>query len=700
MDPFNERANDSFFDALPKHYAKTKDSLEMESLYGSPASCSMNRKTRCTTPKRSAFSSKEKGNSRSGRSEEYSKDFVEPRKNTSDRSGRTADTERSSSPETPPQNSRVGYDRATLARKELSGWKSRDIFGGDSSSQKSRTSGTDSKQRTHFDSITQKKQQGRDIFPRKNKTSYLKEEEVEYEDDLQDAYMLPPAFQVIGKSKPKKSSGMSSSRRGTRDTASTQRSSVVQDVQGSMTKKAVERARSKERRQNSDESLGATKRERSLSVGRLRKRKEEKREEKRYPQEEESETFSNSLPSMGYQGLREERSKSRHRRRDERKDEDDSTLQASSPHRLRSSSIGRLSNKTRNLRENIDEKQNELSSSRHSTGYNAKKSRGKERKSEDNEHDLSSPRHTVSSNRRKHRMRDSDTADREERPRRSNSVGRLREQKASLRDQQVDIVDCKPRRSNSIGRLKQQMTERQEVQTDEQDEKPRRSSSQGPLNRTRQGSVRREGEDSARSEKRDRSNSLGPLHKKRAESGRGKSQCEPKIERQKRSTSLGPLRKKREELKSREENHENKVPSMFEGSRVSKTKARTMDDIFGSAEEVLRAKKEKQAPTAINAVQGNKSALAAWKMRESFKCSPRKSVRPVGTNQNGGQHHAVPSLFQSPKSCRKDKTREKINLNGDGSRRASRSIDLGKYGAENAIVERRSVQERIAKYNR
>jgi hypothetical protein len=732
LDPFNERANDSFFDQLPKLYGKTKEDMTYESFYGSPTGKNKKKKN---------FNSS--SHNRRSESADLGNDFTEQGKNTSNRSDFTADTERSSSPEIPPENSRIGYDRSTLFRTPLSGWKSRNVIDDSVSgaSHKGRTSSAGISKRDSPSSLSR----GMKKEIQTNNPMYLEahdnDEAMEYEGDLQDSYVLPPALQVKPKSK-RDSTRTSRKNRG-ESNLSGRVSSTVQDVRGSKSKEASDHARSDERK--NEDSLNRTiSRERSLSLGRLRKKKEDIQIQKQDHQLEQHESLSTSLPSMGYQELREERSRdcqSRHRKRDSDEEGGRKSLRSSPSNQRRSSSVGRMSNK---VKQNRKEKQSSRRGKGHGESYHEKKrsdgtrNRDESISNSEGEESLSSCQQAIVYRDDRNKSTDREFAERSSSKRqsehgRSNSLGRVNQKTAEHRVPSPPPTDRKVKRCNSLGPFQRQMLDRREDPAAPRTENPKRSNSVVPLKKKKedQKSDRQEGRTDSITERPGRSNGFGPLHKNKEDTDRRSARHASRMERSKRSNSVGPLRKKLDEIpvdgtSSNISRHsENKprkkpsrdddlslAPSMYQQSRGPKPASSSMDEIFGSAEELKQAKREKLlSATAINAVHGNKAALAAWKLRESFRISPRKQVQSkisVSTTseiattieqsphatRGTGQFQGVPSLFLSPKSCRKDKlptrsnkfaaryeqnctsvTERQLGVGGGGNRRPKGSLD-------------------------
>ncbi|KAL3905788.1 MAG: hypothetical protein SGILL_009536 [Bacillariaceae sp.] len=172
-----------------------------------------------------------------------------------------------------------------------------------------------------------------------------------------------------------------------------------------------------------------------------------------------------------------------------------------------------------------------------------------------------------------------------------------------------------------------------------------------------------------------RDNSIGALHKKT----KGKSLWESK-----EADSVAPsVQRHSSRLGSRNRDDTPSAPPMLVEGATPETNYRkkptksSMDCIFGSPGAVTRAKEANtdvpsNGTTSINAVHGNKSALAAWKVREAAKqegspvrirskasiatayeeavgISPRKPSRE--------DHLEIPSLFTSPPLVAKRKVK-------------------------------------------
>jgi hypothetical protein len=106
---------------------------------------------------------------------------------------------------------------------------------------------------------------------------------------------------------------------------------------------------------------------------------------------------------------------------------------------------------------------------------------------------------------------------------------------------------------------------------------------------------------------------------------------------------------------------------------IVKPAASSMDGIFGSPDAMRKSKKDQTVTHApINAVHGNKSALAAWKLREASKAESTpvriRSKASIATAYEAAagisprrpsreDHLMTPSLFASPPLATKKKVR-------------------------------------------
>jgi hypothetical protein len=353
------------------------------------------------------------------------------------------------------------------------------------------------------------------------------------DDEPNNPYRLPPAFQVISKKSSKKSKKVSKS--------DIDAPITIQEIRGSMTKKAAKtgRARSKDLKtdkydesdDNSDQS-----RERNSSLGRLRKGREEKKT-KSSDDERADKELLNSLSPTDYS----DRCKSR----DNPIHDDDSSDTACVASRSRSRSLGALEKKTK---------------------------------------------------KKKHR---NDKANRS----------------ASADEHQEEIFHSLPITEERFNSVKKQK-ERDREQSFDRSEHSRMN---GQFSQDDTRSV------VSKSNLKSRSNSVGRRHKTR------------------KSPSI-----------QENDNSPYQVPTLFAAAltpsskRKSKTEIKpassSMDGIFGSLEAVKQTKKSIVTPTPINAIHGNRSALAAWKIRETSKNNesdhgvqievPSKEIVPVASEND------------------------------------------------------------------
>ncbi|KAG7339777.1 hypothetical protein IV203_028238 [Nitzschia inconspicua] len=712
--------------------------------YASPKS---NRTNKLTVKKPSSSSSKPSSSSSSSSSSskmfdnnsnyKYSSYQQHCPKPTSGRSHGTMSTERSSSPETPHEN--------TLKRVELSGWKTGvGVFGSRDDDNSTTTSTTTSttrstgttpsrlrsssggggttsntssknkprrteqqerrttslslrktKKKLGEDLVANKTTDSKDAYPRNNNNNNNKyhpplKTKVNDDDNDDIPYQLPPAFRLYSMNK-----NQSPTTPNNDHNKGKLGNGVVPDIQGSMmtktgssqkkilrSNKTTEESKKRDKQQQEEDSNG------NMSLqGRIKDRKVHRRYDRDHDEDDHDEDDDQSLEGPT--------SSSRH------------TTMGSPTKGTTKSSSRRCNSRDRNNNER--DNNNRLFPNDKEVQMDEKASPSS-RVEKKQQQQLLLPRWNIVGrlmNRPKSELpvvgeesckrAECKKQQRDNNNNNNNSFGRMhREEEANdgHREGRSEIPTLvKLNRSTSLDPLQKRIKpgkERKDDRLEEKTKTSKRSSSVGPLHKNREGRKDRKEERPDRldekTEKSKRSSSIGPLHKKRQEPDLRESRLEANKEKTRRSNSNGPLHKKKKD----------EIDAKNEGVRVKKKIATSsMDEIFGTVEEVRQAKQVKQpSPITVNAVHGNKSALAAWKMRESFKHSPTKQVqhRPFTTSaakiattiesnqddsrNNEGKYDSVPSLFLAPKSCRKAPVRSFATTGSNtDSRRAMRTVN-------------------------
>ena len=602
MDPFNERANDSFFGQLPKHFDTSSSIAQYNSFYGGIAGQK--------GAWESALPSKKKSKSSKDRSKQKQKNKLtpSPSKEYDEESFR-------GSSYTPKQLKELPVKTANSKWQAISHDAGDDTSGTEElswdSHENGSTKGRSKSSRRQIEDRIKAQESRRETL---KKTGRKKGRSSDYDSQDGAEIDLPPAFQMMAKLDKKKGRHRGQSIAADDKTLLSQAKKSKDNEIPQETAKCSERARSRDRRKDRDHPT--SKRERSVSLSRLKSKKEELRARKRDEKSsQQDEKLSNSLPAMGYKG-----------RLKERNDDAGKQRHHDSPRR-RSGSVGRLhkeSTKYRRDKDSNDVKEGQM--------------------------ELASPSAASRRSRRETKQL--------EQPKRSNSVGALQKKTRERRGRDRASTSAgpseeRPKRSNSVGRLHKKTKHRQSGDSIDIAPVPKTASENKPR----------------------RSNSVGALHKKSRSIRESDDPCS--------NASKGRLQSRR----TRTNNHDQAIhhaPTTLSSSMTPNTKARkkvaskpaasSMDGIFGS-HEVTQPKQVKSTSVApINAVHGNKSALAAWKVREASKeestpvrIRSKASIaaayeEAVGISPRRPSREdflQVPSMFTSPPLVAKNKLKVK-----------------------------------------